>query len=282
VAKQQGEKMDFLNITEKEVLSSKDLKVLAVDTVEDMYNEMVRLSVNRIKENNSRGKTTSFILPVGPTGQYRRLARVINMERIDCSNLITINMDEYLDEDDRYVPEDHPLSFIGFMKKNFFDLIGPELKVRPENIYFPDPDNPGEVGEVVDSLGGVDICFAGIGINGHIAFNEAMDESSISNDDFRKLKTRTLGLAQSTVYVNSSLFAKGHTELIPPRCITIGMDEILRSKEIVCCLEYIFQSAVVRKMIAMKPTPAFPATFIKEHKNSYMIATRGILQDYTL
>ena len=274
--------MDFLSITEKDVLSSRELKVFAVDTAEDMYNEMVRLAVNKIKENNSRGKTTSFILPVGPTGQYRRLARVINMEKIDCSNLITINMDEYLDENDRYIPRDHPLSFIGFMDKNFFGLIEPELRVKPDNIYFPDPDNIGRVGEVVDSLGGVDICFAGIGINGHIAFNEAMEEGSISPEEFRKLKTRTLELAQSTVYVNSSIFARGHTEIIPPRCITIGMDEILKSKEIVCCLEYIFQPAVVRKMVSLKPTPSFPATFIKEHSNSYMIVTRDVLKDYTL
>jgi glucosamine-6-phosphate deaminase len=274
--------MDFLSITEKDVLANNEIRILPVDTAEDMYNEMVRLSVNKIKENNSLGKRTSFIFPVGPTGQYRRLARVINMESIDCSGLVTINMDEYLDEKDRYIPPDHPLSFRGFMDKNFFSLIAPELKVRQENIHFPDPREPEKIGELVDSLGGADICFAGIGINGHIAFNESMDESSISDEEFRKLKTRTLELAQSTVYVNGSMFAKGHTEIIPPRCITIGMYEILKSHEIVCCLEYIFQSAVARKMAFMEPTPGFPATFIKEHSNSYIIATKDVLEDYSL
>lgn len=274
--------MDFLSITEKDVLANNEIRILPVDTAEDMYNEMVRLSVNKIKENNSLGKRTSFILPVGPTGQYRRLARVINMEKIDCSGLVTINMDEYLDEKDRYIPRDHPLSFRGFMDRNFFGVIEPELKVRQENIHFPDPLEPEKIGELVDSLGGADICFAGIGINGHIAFNESMDESSISGEVFRRLKTRTLELAQSTVYVNGSLFARGHTEIIPPRCITIGMDEILKSHEIVCCLEYIFQSAVVRKMAVLGPTPGFPATFVKEHSNSYIIATKDVLEDHSL
>jgi len=271
-----------LSITEKDVLANNEIRILPVDTAEDMYNEMVRLSVNKIKENNSLGKRTSFILPVGPTGQYRRLARVINMEKIDCSGLVTINMDEYLDEKDRYIPRDHPLSFRGFMDRNFFGVIEPELKVRQENIHFPDPLEPEKIGELVDSLGGADICFAGIGINGHIAFNESMDESSISGEVFRRLKTRTLELAQSTVYVNGSLFARGHTEIIPPRCITIGMDEILKSHEIVCCLEYIFQSAVVRKMAVLGPTPGFPATFVKEHSNSYIIATKDVLEDHSL
>ncbi len=83
--------MDFLSIKEKDVLANNEIRILPVDTAEDMYNEMVRLSVNKIKENNSLGKRTSFILPVGPTEQYRRLARVINIEKIDCSGLVTIN-----------------------------------------------------------------------------------------------------------------------------------------------------------------------------------------------
>ena len=36
----------------------------------------------------------------------------------------------------------------------------------------PDPDDPGAVQRLIDQRGGVDVCFGGIGINGHMAFNE--------------------------------------------------------------------------------------------------------------
>lgn len=55
---------------------------------------------NKLKENNQKGIFTSFILPVGPTGQYKRFARICNLEKISCKNLITVNMDEYLDDSD--------------------------------------------------------------------------------------------------------------------------------------------------------------------------------------
>lgn len=51
--------------------------------------------VEKLRDNNKRDTMTSFILPVGPTGQYIRFARICNIKKISCKNLITINMDEY-------------------------------------------------------------------------------------------------------------------------------------------------------------------------------------------
>lgn len=67
--------------------------------------------VTKLKGNNKKGVLTSFILPVGPKGQYKRFARICNMEKISCKNLITINMDEYLDDNGNYISEDHPPEF---------------------------------------------------------------------------------------------------------------------------------------------------------------------------
>ena len=74
-----------------------------VDTDIDVYNDMARVMVNKIKENNEMGMVSSFIFPVGPKGQYERFARICNDEGISCRNVISINMDEYLDENDNYI-----------------------------------------------------------------------------------------------------------------------------------------------------------------------------------
>ena len=47
---------------------------------------------------------------------------------------------------------------------------------------FPDPNHPEYISELIEKLGGVDICFGGIGINGHVAFNEA--DPSLTNEEF--------------------------------------------------------------------------------------------------
>ena len=46
----------------------------------------------------------------------------------------------------------------------------------PEQRVFPDPADPGKVDRLIEELGGVDIAFGGIGINGHLAFNESRED----------------------------------------------------------------------------------------------------------
>ncbi|RLC36819.1 MAG: hypothetical protein DRH33_06445, partial [Candidatus Nealsonbacteria bacterium] len=72
----------------------------------------------------------------------------------------------------------------------------------------------------------------------------------------------------------------GHTEFIPKRCITIGILEIFMSKELRFYLEHNWQSAVLRKAIFLDPTPSFPATYLKEHKNSSLTVSINVLREY--
>ena len=70
-----------------------------------------------------------------------------------------------------------------------------------EQRIFPDPKNPGHIPEVIGQLGGVDICFGGIGINGHVAFNEA--DASLSNEEFLAQQTRVLKITPETRTANA-------------------------------------------------------------------------------
>ena len=56
---------------------------------------------------------------------------------------------------------------------------------------------------MVDELGGVDIFFIGVGVNGHLAFNEAMDRSLLIAEDFIKLGMRALDLSRDTLVIDS-------------------------------------------------------------------------------
>lgn len=276
---QETKKIDFFEVSEEEILNNNKIKVYLVETNIDIYNDIARVMANKLRENNEKGILTSFILPVGPTGQYKRFARICNTEKISCKNLITINMDEYLDDNDNYIPEDRPLSFRGFMKENLFKQLNDNLKIKLVNIYFPNPENTREIEKLIEELGGVDICFGGVGINGHVAFNEPIDENLITADEFRKLKTRVLYVSRDTIIVNSLKYG-GHTEFIPKRCITIGMAEIFMAKELRFYLEHDWQSAVLRKAIFEEPTPSFPATFLKKYENSSITISRNVLKKY--
>lgn len=165
------------------------------------------------------------------------------------------------------------------MKKNLFNLLDDDLKIKPENIYFPNPDNTAEIEKLISEIGGVDICFGGVGINGHVAFNEPMDEKIISKDEFKKLKTRAVSLHRDTVVLNSMKYG-GHTEIIPKKCITIGMAEIFMAKELRFYLEHNWQSSVLRKAIFLDPTTSFPVIFLKDHKNYSITVSANVLRNY--
>ena len=146
-----------------------------------------------------RGGAKTFIVPVGPVDQFPLLAELINEQRVDCRDAVLINMDEYLTDDDRWIDRDHPLSFRGFMDRQFYDRLDPALAPRPENRVFPDPQDPGAIGRLIARRGGGAACFGGIGINGHIAFNEPPEPGErLTPQEFAALSTRALNLARET------------------------------------------------------------------------------------
>ena len=56
------------------------------------------------------------------------------------------------------------------------------------------------------------MCFGGIGINGHIAFNEALDYWELMSDEaFKKLPTRGYGLPVTPMFPSS--FLREHADV---------------------------------------------------------------------
>src|SRR5205823_13154096 len=118
---------------------------------------------------------------------------------------VFINMDEYLTDDDQWLPADHPLSFRGFMDRHFYDLLDPALAPPPEQRVFPDPADPAAIGRLIAARGGVDACFGGVGINGHVAFNEPPEPGeTCSLEDFAARPTRVLSLARETRTIHAA------------------------------------------------------------------------------
>ena len=77
---------------------------------------------------------------------------------------------EYLDDGDRLIGTDHPLSFRRFMEDSLFSRL--DSRPLPENILFPDPSDLGGITRLITEIRGADMCWGGLGITGHFAFND--------------------------------------------------------------------------------------------------------------
>ncbi len=258
----------YLSVPADELGRDVPVKVRVVGDVDDVARDVARVMMETVEAARREGRAATMIVPVGPVDQYPVLAEMINRERSDWRDVMIVNMDEYLTDDDRWIDLDHPLGFRGFMDRKFYDLVDPELAPLPENRVFPHPDDPGAVGRAIAARGGVDVCFGGIGINGHMAFNEPPEPGeTVSADEFAALPTRVLSLSRETRTINS-VTVGGEISIVPHRAITVGMKEILESRRCRFYCNRPWQRAVVRRVLHGPITAACPASLLRTHADA--------------
>jgi glucosamine-6-phosphate deaminase len=258
--------MHYSKITREQLGVSSPISLEIVESEEDLFYQMAFDMFDVISENNKKNKKTVLIVPVGPVRQYRKLARLINRYGLSLKQTYIFNMDEYLDHDKKAVSESHPLSFKGTMLREFYNLIDEKYNVPESQRFFPTPDNISSLYDSMQQLGGVDVCFGGIGINGHIAFNEPLEPGEkYTNEEFCALGGRVLKLSRETRTINSSFSCGGDISLMPEFCVTLGMKEILASRKIRLYLARDWQRGIIRRVLHGSPDASVPASLLQNH-----------------
>jgi glucosamine-6-phosphate deaminase len=259
---------DYLDVAPERLGQGTPVKVRVLTDMASIARDMAQTVFDLIRDAVGNGRAATFIVPVGPVDQFPVLAEMVNAQRVDLRDVCLINMDEYLTDDDHMIDPSHPLSFRGFMNRLFYDRLDSKLAPKPENRVFPDPQNPGAIQQLIDVRGGVDACFGGIGINGHIAFNEPPEPGEdVADDAFARLPTRVLSLTRETRTINS-VTVGGEIAVIPRRAVTVGMRECLGAKRLRFYCNRPWQSAVVRRVLHGPITAACPASFLRTHKDA--------------
>ncbi len=239
-----------------------------IEETEEVFRSMAAMMTDCIKANNKMGRMTVMICPVGPVGQYPYFVEQVNRERIDLSGAWFFNMDEYLDDEGEYIDSKSPLSFRGFMEREVYGRIDPGLVMPKAQRVFPDPKEPWKTDQLLEELGGADIAFGGIGITGHLAFNEPEDMTAA---EFSALPTRVQSIAPETRAVNAAGELGGALESMPVRCVTIGMRQILGAKKLRLGVFRDWHRAVVRRAAYGDKTAAFPVTLVQEHPDALIL-----------
>lgn len=254
---------EYYQYDKEQLLSSPKMPLYCMENNQQIFMEMADQMVEEIERHNARGEKTVFICPVGPVGQYPYFVNLVNEKNLSLKDVWFINMDEYLDDDKQWVPMDHPLSFRGFMERTVYTKIKPELVMPKDQRVFPDPSRVSDIPELIEKLGGVDVAFGGIGINGHVAFNEADPLSS--NEEFLSRKTRVLEVTPETRTANAIGDFNGALEDMPRYCVTIGIYEIAHARKIRLGCFRNWHRAVVRRAGHGEATAQFPVTLLQDH-----------------
>ena len=148
------------------------------------------------------------------------------------------------------------------------------LRPRPEQIVFPSEANIASVAKDILANGGIDVCYGGIGIHGHLAFNEP--ESGVADSDPRRIR-----LNDFTVTINAiRAGVGGNIECFPRYAYTLGMRLILQARRIVLACRngspYDWANTVLRLALFGRPGDDYPVTHIR-NRNYRIITDRDTL-----
>ena len=194
--------------------------------IQEDYRKMCKWAADYIAARiKAHGEDRPFVLglPTGssPIGVYQELVRQNRAGELSFANVVTFNMDEYLG-----LPQEHDQSYWYFMHNNFFNHL---TDMKPENINILNgmTDDPeGECAryeEKIASYGGIDLFLGGIGVDGHIAFNEPY--TSLAS------RTGVRDLTTDTRIVNSRFFGND-PEKVPAQALSVGVGTVTDSKEV--------------------------------------------------
>lgn len=267
---------DYYYYKKEEFLKNPKIPVAVFADNEAVFREIAQEMAQEIKRKNALGEKTVFICPVGPVGQYPYFVDLVNSENISLKDVWFLNMDEYLTDEKEWIGMDDSLSFRGFMERTVYTKIRPELVIPKDQRIFPDPHNPRHMAEVIDQLGGVDICFGGIGINGHLAFNEADD--SLSAEEFKNLHTRVLEISRETRTTNAIGDLNGAIDDMPRFCVTIGMSEIYHARKVRLGCFRDWHRSVVRHAAYGEVSAHFPVTLLQDHPDALIRVTEFVVK----
>jgi glucosamine-6-phosphate deaminase len=107
---------------------------------------------------------------------------------------------------------------------------------------------------MIFDVGGIDLQLAGIGENGHLAFNEP--------GSMRTSWARRVELAPGTKEANARFFFSSE---VPCEAYTMGIQTILRAKSVVLCASGKKKARAVQRMIEGRPGSDCPASFLLDH-----------------
>ena len=197
-------------------------------------------------------------LPTGrtPIPMYRELVRLHRTGRADFRGAATFNLDEFVG-----LGRNDPRGYRGFMRRHLFDHVNlARRRIHLLNGAAPDLERECiRYERAIEQAGGIDLQILGLGLNGHIGFNEPAPALIAA--------THRTRLRQTTRRANAALF--GHRlHDVPTEGLSMGMATILRARRIVLLATGASKARCVARMIQGSVTPRLPASFLQLHRDA--------------
>lgn len=231
----------------------KIIKVKNNDELSLKASEIVK-DILKTKKNPVLGLATGST----PEKMYANLVTAYKNGEISFKNVVSFNLDEYVG-----LREDDEFSYHYYMRENLFD----KVDILEENTYIPNglaEDLQAECESfeaAIKKLGPIDLQILGVGLNGHIGFNEP----GTSFDS----RTHVATLEESTRVANSRFFTS--LDEVPKYALTMGLATIMDAKKIVLLVQGEHKKEILKEIVHGEVTENVPASVLKLHPDATVI-----------
>lgn len=231
--------MKFITVENYEILSRKAAAIIAAQVI--------------AKPNCVLGLATGS----SPIGTYKNLIEWCKNGDLDFSSVSSINLDEYTGLDG-----DNDQSYRYFMNNNLFNFIN----IDKEKTFVPNgkaTDIKAECEAYDKRIAemGIDIQLLGIGLDGHIGFNEP--------DEFFTKETHQVTLDPSTIEANARFFES--IDDVPKTAVTMGMGGIMSAKKVLLIANGKNKKDILEKAFFGPIDPKVPASILQLHPDVTVI-----------
>lgn len=199
-----------------------------------------------------------------PEGLYRLMIDACKKGEVSFASTETFNLDEYagLSKDDKN-------SYRYYMNHKLFD----HIDIRPERAHILDGEAADlelecrEYDQKIMEVGGIGLQLLGIGLNGHIGFNEPGTSFDAA--------THISELAETTRKANSRFF--NSLDEVPTKAMSMGISKIMESREILLLVSGEGKAEALHTLLTGEITENFPASILKNHPNVTIIADQAAI-----
>ncbi|MEA4895149.1 MAG: glucosamine-6-phosphate deaminase [Oscillospiraceae bacterium] len=199
-----------------------------------------------------------------PVGVYQQLINSYQNGTLDFSRVRTVNLDEYVG-----LNAQDESSYAFFMRQKLFNAVN----IEPSNTHIPDgraadiDEECARYDTVLRNLGGIDLQLLGLGMNGHIGFNEPADAFTGH--------THRVELTGSTREANKRFFPEGAQ--IPAAAVTMGIMDIVQARKILIIASGASKAKALAEAFWGPVTPRVPASILQFHPDVTLVADEEAL-----
>lgn len=246
------------------------MRLIPLRNDEQVAKWSARHIVDRINQFNPTAERPFVLgLPTGgtPLKTYKELIRLYQAGEVSFKHVVTFNMDEYVG-----LPKEHPESYHSFMHNNFFNHIDiPKENINILNGNTDDHDAEcRRYEEKIKSYGKIHLFMGGVGVDGHIAFNEPA--SSLAS------RTRIKTLTEDTLIANSRFFNNDVSQ-VPKYALTVGVGTLLDAEEVMILVTGYNKALALQACVEGAVNHLWTISCLQMHRHSIVVCDEPATQE---